>query len=69
VTDVTLLCNDGGGLCLAPLASGRSGLEGIARLVLTNCDSYEHFPPKGFDRIAAEGAPFDGPAVMEVLVG
>ena len=27
--------------------------ERIGRLVLTNCDSYEHFPSKGFDRIAA----------------
>lgn len=22
--------------------------SGVSRLVLTNCDSYEHFPPKGF---------------------
>ena len=52
--DVTLVGNDtGGGLCLAALATGHSGLDRIARLVLTNCDSYEHFPPKGFDRIAA----------------
>ena len=55
--DVTLVGNDtGGGLCLAALGSGHPGLERISRLVLTNCDSYEHFPPKGFDRIAG-GAP------------
>lgn len=48
--DVTLVGNDtGGGLCLASLGSGLPGLDRIARLVLTNCDSYEHFPPKGFD--------------------
>ncbi len=52
--DVTLVGNDtGGGLCLAALASGHPGLERVGHLVLTNCDSYEHFPPKGFDRIAA----------------
>jgi pimeloyl-ACP methyl ester carboxylesterase len=54
VHDVTLVGNDtGGGLCLAALATGHVGLGRIARLVLTNCDSYEHFPPKGFDRIAS----------------
>ena len=51
--DVTLVGNDtGGGLCLASLGTDHPGLDRIGRLVLTNCDSYEHFPPKGFDRIA-----------------
>lgn len=50
LSDVTLVGNDtGGGLCLAALGSGHPGLARIGRLVLTNCDSYEHFPPKGFD--------------------
>jgi len=50
--DVTLVGNDtGGGLCLAALGSAHPGLDRIGRLVLTNCDSYEHFPPKGFDRM------------------
>jgi pimeloyl-ACP methyl ester carboxylesterase len=54
LTDVTLVGNDtGGGLCLASLATGHPGLERIGRLVLTDCDSYEHFPPDGFDRIVA----------------
>lgn len=54
LSDVTLVGNDtGGGLCLAALGSEHDGLARIGRLVLTNCDSYEHFPPKGFDRIAA----------------
>lgn len=49
---VTLVGNDtGGGLCLGALATGHPGLDRIARLVLTNCDSYEHFPPKGFDAL------------------
>lgn len=48
--DVTLVGNDtGGGLCLGALGSRHPGLGRIGRLVLTNCDSYEHFPPKGFD--------------------
>jgi pimeloyl-ACP methyl ester carboxylesterase len=48
--DVTLVGNDtGGGLCLGALGSGHPGLSRVGRLVLTNCDSYEHFPPKGFD--------------------
>jgi pimeloyl-ACP methyl ester carboxylesterase len=52
--DVTLVGNDtGGGLCLAALGAERSGLQRISRLVLTNCDSYEHFPPKGFDKMVA----------------
>jgi pimeloyl-ACP methyl ester carboxylesterase len=61
LADVTLVGNDtGGGLCLASLATDHPGLARISRLVLTNCDSYEHFPPKGFDRIVAisRKAPF-----------
>ena len=65
--DVTLVGNDtGGGLCLAALGSGHPGLERIGRLVLTNCDSYEHFPPKGFDRIAGMARRFP-PAVAGLL--
>ena len=52
--DVTLVGNDtGGGLCLAALGTRHPGLQRIGRLVLTNCDSYEHFPPKGFDKMVA----------------
>jgi pimeloyl-ACP methyl ester carboxylesterase len=44
--DVTLVANDtGGGLVLVALDSEMPGLQRILRLVLTNCDSYEHFPP------------------------
>lgn len=50
--DVTLVGNDtGGGLCLAALGTGHPGWARVGRLVLTDCDSYEHFPPKGFDRV------------------
>jgi pimeloyl-ACP methyl ester carboxylesterase len=47
--DVTLVANDsGGGILLSAL--GILGLDWsrVARLVFTNCDSYEHFPPKSF---------------------
>jgi pimeloyl-ACP methyl ester carboxylesterase len=52
--DVTLVGNDtGGGLCLASLGTRHPGLQRVGRLVLTNCDSYERFPPKGFDTMVA----------------
>jgi pimeloyl-ACP methyl ester carboxylesterase len=47
--DVTLVANDsGGGIVLSAL--GILGLEWsrVSRLVFTNCDSFEHFPPKSF---------------------
>jgi pimeloyl-ACP methyl ester carboxylesterase len=51
---VTVVANDtGGGLVLASLATGEPGLSRIRGIVLTNCDSYEHFPPKGFDTMIA----------------
>jgi pimeloyl-ACP methyl ester carboxylesterase len=47
--DVTIVANDtGGGLTLASLGTGHPGLARIAGLVLTNCDSFEHFPPPSF---------------------
>ena len=50
--EVTLVGNDtGGGLCLALLGTPHPASSRIARLVLTNCDSYEHFPPEGFTKI------------------
>jgi pimeloyl-ACP methyl ester carboxylesterase len=65
--DVVLVGNDtGGGLCLAALACGHPGVERIGALVLTNCDSYEHFPPKGFDRIA--GLARRAPAVVRIML-
>jgi pimeloyl-ACP methyl ester carboxylesterase len=43
LTRATVVGNDsGGGLVLLSLASPASGLARIARLVLTNCDSYDH---------------------------
>ena len=46
VTDATIVANDtAGGLLLLSLASGHPALERIGRLVLTNCESYDQFPP------------------------
>ena len=52
LTDVTVVANDtGGGLVLASLGDPELDTSRIARLVLTNCDSYEHFPPGSFAQI------------------
>ena len=44
--DVTLVGNDTGG-ALCQLVAGRHP-ERVGRLVLTNCDAFENFPPKAF---------------------
>jgi pimeloyl-ACP methyl ester carboxylesterase len=50
--DVTVVANDtGGGLVLAALGDTTLDKSRIARLVFTNCDSYEHFPPGSFAQI------------------
>ncbi|HVU72931.1 MAG TPA: alpha/beta hydrolase [Mycobacteriales bacterium] len=47
--DVTIVANDsGGGITLTSLATGHPGLSRIGALVLTNCDSFDHFPPPSF---------------------
>ncbi|MCV7352255.1 alpha/beta fold hydrolase [Mycobacterium parmense] len=52
LTDATVVANDtGGGLVLAALGDPALDTSRIARLVLTNCDSYEHFPPGSFAQI------------------
>jgi pimeloyl-ACP methyl ester carboxylesterase len=46
VEDATVVANDtAGGLLLLSLDSDHPALERIGRLVLTNCDSYDQFPP------------------------
>jgi len=46
VDDATVVANDtAGGLLLLSLASGHPALERVGRLVLTNCESYDQFPP------------------------
>ena len=44
--DVTLVGNDTGGAICQLLVTERP--ERVGRLVLTNCDAFEHFPPKQF---------------------
>jgi pimeloyl-ACP methyl ester carboxylesterase len=52
LTKVTVVANDtGGGLVLAALGDPTLDTSPIGRLVLTNCDSYEHFPPGSFAQI------------------
>jgi pimeloyl-ACP methyl ester carboxylesterase len=46
VDDATVVANDtAGGLLLLSLATGHPGLERVGRVVLTNCESYDQFPP------------------------
>jgi pimeloyl-ACP methyl ester carboxylesterase len=50
--DVTVVANDtGGGLVLSALGDPTLDQSRIGRLVLTNCDSYENFPPRAFRAI------------------
>jgi pimeloyl-ACP methyl ester carboxylesterase len=54
VEDATVVANDtAGGLLLLSLASGHPALARVGRLVLTNCDSYEHFPPDALRKMSA----------------
>lgn len=47
--DATLIANDtGGGLVLSALGNPDLRWDRVGRLVFTNCDTYEHFPPKSF---------------------
>jgi pimeloyl-ACP methyl ester carboxylesterase len=44
--DATVVANDtAGGLLLLSLATGHPALGRVGRLVLTNCESYDQFPP------------------------
>lgn len=69
--DVTVVCNDtGGGLCLIALDSGHPGLSRVSRLVFTNCDSYESFPPKAMRPLVAAAKyarPLLGPLLGRIL--
>jgi pimeloyl-ACP methyl ester carboxylesterase len=49
LSDVTLVANDtGGGIVLSALGDSMLDWDRVSRLVFTNCDSFEHFPPAGF---------------------
>jgi pimeloyl-ACP methyl ester carboxylesterase len=54
VDDATVVANDtAGGLLLLSLATGHPALGRVSRLVLTNCESYDKFPPDALKRVAA----------------
>jgi len=54
VDDATVVANDtAGGLLLLSLASGHPALGRIGRLVLTNCDNYDQFPPDALTKASA----------------
>ena len=54
VEDATVVANDtAGGLLLLSLATGHPALARAGRLVLTNCESYDQFPPDKLKKAAA----------------
>jgi pimeloyl-ACP methyl ester carboxylesterase len=54
VEDATVVANDtAGGLLLVSLATGHPALERVGRLVLTNCENYEQFPPDKLRMVCA----------------
>jgi pimeloyl-ACP methyl ester carboxylesterase len=54
VDDATVIVNDtAGGLLLLSLATDHPALGRIDRLVLTNCDSYDQFPPDALKKATA----------------
>jgi pimeloyl-ACP methyl ester carboxylesterase len=54
VEDATVVANDtAGGLLLLSLASGHPALERVARVVLTNSDNYDQFPPDALRKASA----------------
>jgi pimeloyl-ACP methyl ester carboxylesterase len=61
VHDATVVANDtAGGLLLLSLATGHQALGRVGRLVLTNCESYDQFPPDALKRAAAACRAFPG---------
>jgi pimeloyl-ACP methyl ester carboxylesterase len=56
--DLTVVGNDtGGALCQIQCANHP---ELVDRLVTTNCDAFEHFPPPAFRAVEAAGAHVPG---------
>ena len=54
VDDATVVANDtAGGLLLLSLATDHPALRRVGRLVLTNCESYDQFPPDALKKAAA----------------
>jgi|SRR6516165_6443235 pimeloyl-ACP methyl ester carboxylesterase len=54
VADATVVANDtAGGLVLLSLATGHPALGRVGRLVLTNCENYDQFPPDKLKKAVA----------------
>ena len=54
VQDATVIANDtAGGLLLLSLGTGHPALERLGRLVLSNCESYDKFPPDALKKASA----------------
>jgi pimeloyl-ACP methyl ester carboxylesterase len=54
VEDATVVANDtAGGLLLLSLATGHPALRRVGRLVLTNCENYDQFPPDKLKKASA----------------
>src|SRR5258708_21474426 len=54
VDDATVVANDtAGGLLLLSLATGHRALGRMGRLVLTNCENYDQFPPDQLKKAVA----------------
>ena len=54
VADATVVVNDtAGGLLLLALAARHPALDRIGRIVLTNCESYDNFPPAALRKLSA----------------
>ena len=54
VDDATVVANDtAGGLLLLSLATGHPALGRVSRLVLTNCENYDQFPPDKLKKASA----------------
>lgn len=61
VDDATVVANDtAGGLLLLSLATGHPALGRVGRLVLTNCDNYDQFPPDSLKKATAVSRAFPG---------
>jgi pimeloyl-ACP methyl ester carboxylesterase len=64
---LTLVANDsGGGFVLLALDGQHSAMARVTKLVLTNCDSYDHLPPKAFGPLVALSR--RAPALARLLV-
>jgi pimeloyl-ACP methyl ester carboxylesterase len=59
VDDATVVANDtAGGLLLLSLATGHPALGRVGRLVLTNCENYDQFPPDKLKKAVAVARTF-----------